>query len=99
MEQHSKDSIISLDILENEIFNYYIRKGYIIGVGCWGFEVVITSKYKNKDLLIKFYEVDCSGQWHMTVPFSIETIETLEELFKETFDFFTLDINEAEEVF
>lgn len=40
--------------LEKVILDYYLAKGYEVGVGGWGFYVGIESDYKSKQLVVYF---------------------------------------------
>lgn len=42
--------------LEKVILDYYLNKGYKVGVGDWNFTLVINSYYKNKNLYVQFYD-------------------------------------------
>jgi len=42
--------------LEKVILDYYLDKGYQVGVGEWGFELEICSNYKSKWILILFWD-------------------------------------------
>lgn len=44
--------------LEKVILDYYLAKGYGLGVGGWTFNVVIDSDYKEKELEVWFYDGD-----------------------------------------
>ena len=40
--------------LEKSVLDYYLDKGYRIGVGCWDFKIQIITKYKSKLLIVFF---------------------------------------------
>lgn len=40
--------------LEKVILDYYLSIGYKVGIGGWGFYVVIESDYKSKQLVVYF---------------------------------------------
>lgn len=42
--------------LEKVILDYYLAKGYQVGVGGWGFTVSIENIYKFKNLKVLFYD-------------------------------------------
>lgn len=42
--------------LEKVILDYYLDKGYQVGVGYWGFKVVTASVYKGKGCKVIFFE-------------------------------------------
>lgn len=50
--------------LEKVILDYYLAKGYQIGVGGWNFKVLILTKYKNKKLLVYFKESELH-KWNL----------------------------------
>jgi hypothetical protein len=71
--------------LEATILNYYVAKGYIPGEKCWGYRVIISTKYKEKCLEVYFFK----GTDIITnVPFSIEE-KTTKKMFDKAFEFFT----------
>ena len=42
--------------LEKIILDYYLARGYKIGVGDWSFKVEINSRWKSKHIAIRFYK-------------------------------------------
>lgn len=64
--------------LEKVILDYYLAKGYEVGVGYWAFNVKIDSDYKDKNLEVSFYNGD-------GLPYSI-VFTVLETNTKEMFD-------------
>ncbi len=42
--------------LEKVILDYYLDKGYQVGVGCWEFKVITASVHKGKGLKVIFFE-------------------------------------------
>lgn len=54
-ELETKDRLAEL---EKVILDYYLAKGYQVGVGDWCFRVDIMSHYKNKWIYIYFYVND-----------------------------------------
>ena len=42
--------------LEKAILEYYLTKGYQLGIGGWGFKVNISTFYKAKEIQIMFRE-------------------------------------------
>lgn len=44
--------------LEKVILDYYLAKGYQVGVGHWNFNVEIDSLYKSKTLKVKFVDYE-----------------------------------------
>lgn len=70
--------------LEKVILDYYLAKGYQVGVGYWAFNVKIDSDYKDKNLEVSFYNGD-------GLPYSIvfTVLETnTKEMFDKAIDFF-----------
>lgn len=55
-ELEELESIDRLAELEKVILDYYLDKGYQVSSGDWGFEVYISSKYKNKNIQVRFYD-------------------------------------------
>ena len=51
-----KDNNDKLAELEALILKYYLKQGKEIGVGDWGFDIRIYSKYKSKRLHVYFVE-------------------------------------------
>ena len=46
----------NLEELEKLILEYNLIKGYELGIGSWGFKVYIESYYKNKTLIVSFFD-------------------------------------------
>ncbi|MDX9744474.1 MAG: DHHA1 domain-containing protein [Arcobacteraceae bacterium] len=72
--------------LEKVILDYYLAKGYEIGVSGWAFNVEIESEYKSKSLLIYFRE---NLHEHYLQVFKVE-VETTKEMFDKAIEFFQL---------
>ena len=72
--------------LEKVILDYYLAKGYKVGIGGWAFNVEIESNYKSKQLLIYFRE---SMHEHYTQVF-IEEVETTKEMFDKAIEHFKI---------
>jgi len=85
------DNISSLARLEKVILDYYISKGYVVGSGGWCFEVAIASIYKNKSLVVKFFQLDDNKEWDENLAFSKLGVKTIEEAFTEAINFFEED--------
>ena len=83
-ELESLESQDKLAELEKVILDYYLAKGYQVGVGGWAFNVEIESNYKSKQLLIYFME---NRHEHYLPVFGIDT-ETTKELFDKAIEFF-----------
>lgn len=64
--------------LEKVILDYYLAKGYQVGIGGWAFNVEIDSDYKEKQLEVWFYDGD-------ELPYS-KVFTALETTTKEMFD-------------
>jgi hypothetical protein len=46
----------NLEELEKLILEYSLINGYKLGIGGWGFKVYIESYYKNKILIVSFFD-------------------------------------------
>lgn len=77
--------------LEKVILDYYLAKGYEVGVGGWAFNVEIESNYKSKQLLIYFRE---SMYEHYSQVFIVE-VETTKEMFDKAIEYFSIRQNEV----
>lgn len=77
--------------LEKVILDYYLAKGYEVGVGGWAFNVEIESNYKSKQLLIYFRE---SMHKHYSQVFIAE-VETTKEMFDKAIEYFSTRQNEV----
>lgn len=77
--------------LEKVILDYYLAKGYEIGVGGWAFNVEIESDYKSKSLLIYFRE---NIHEHYLQVFRVE-VETTKEMFDRAIEYFSTRQNEV----
>lgn len=71
--------------LEKVILDYYLGKGYQIGIGGWSFKVAIQTKYKNKKLLVYFKEseLDTWNYW-----LRIDNEQTTKEMFNKAIEWF-----------
>lgn len=72
--------------LEKVILDYYLAKGYQVGVGGWAFNVEIESDYKSKQLLVYFRE---SMHEHYSQVFIAE-VETTKEMFDKAIEHFAI---------
>lgn len=70
--------------LEKVILDYYLDKGYEIGIGGWKFNIEIESDYKSKQLIVYFCEADGEDYIHVL---RVET-ETTQEMFNKAIEFF-----------
>lgn len=77
--------------LEKAILDYYLAKGYQIGVGGWGFNVKIESNYKSKELLVFFRE---SMHEHYSHLLTVES-EITKEMFDKAIECFFIRQNEV----
>ena len=86
-ELETKDRLAEL---EKVILDYYLAKGYRIGVGGWAFRVEIISYYKYKRIVVYFKEHHLVNS-----SFAFSTInETTKEMFDKAFEYFsTKDTN------
>lgn len=86
-ELETKDRLAEL---EKVILDYYLAKGYRIGVGGWAFRVEIISYHKYKRILVYFKEHHLVNS-----SFAFSTInETTKEMFDKAFEYFsTKDTN------
>jgi hypothetical protein len=73
--------IDNLAYLEEHILNYYLSRGYERG-GDWGFRLEINTLYKDKQLLVWFYN---GKSWHVVA--SIES-ESIDEMYKKVYEEF-----------
>ncbi|MFW0714184.1 hypothetical protein [Aliarcobacter butzleri] len=73
--------------LEKVILDYYLAKGYEIGVGGWGFYVDINSYYKLKYLTVHFKDT-FKSDIHYFQPFFKAKEKTTKEMFDKAFDYF-----------
>lgn len=85
-ELESLESQDRLAELEKVILDYYLGKGYQVGVGHWNFNVEIDSLYKSKTLKVKFvdYEKEIDS-----FECKIE-VETTKEMFDKAIEYFKI---------
>ena len=82
-ELETKDRLAEL---EKVILDYYLAKGYRIGVGGWAFRVEIISYHKYKRILVYFKEHHLVNS-----SFAFSTInETTKEMFDKAFEYFSI---------
>ena len=82
VKEHSKDRLAEL---EKVILDYYLAKGYRVGVGGWHFIINISTSYKRKEIQIMFRQDICSN-WETV--FSIDKQST-KEMFDVAFEYFS----------
>ena len=68
--------------LEKVILDYYLAKGYQVGVGDWTFKVEINSRFRSKSLSVLFGD-ECG--WYPA--FTTSAIKT-KEIFDKAFEYF-----------
>lgn len=73
--------------LEKVILDYYLAKGYQVGVGEWGFIVNLNSFYKTKNLSVQFYDRE-KFLHHVVVNFLDKP--TTKEMFDKAIEHFTI---------
>ena len=82
-ELETKDRLAEL---EKVILDYYLAKGYRIGVGGWAFRVEIISFYKHKRIVVYFKEHHLVNS-----SFAFSTInKSTKEMFDKAFEHFSL---------
>ena len=74
--------------LEKVILDYYLAKGYRIGVGGWGFSVQINSDYKDKNIEVFFSDKQNNEKEFDSVVTIME--ETTKKMFDKAFEYFSL---------
>lgn len=81
-ETETKDRLAEL---EKVILDYYLAKGYQVGVGGWGFKIKIETENKDKKLIVQFRESYLHDYFNY---FSLYYKETTKEMFDKAFDYF-----------
>ena len=82
VKEHSEDRLAEL---EKVILDYYLAKGYKIGVGGWAFRVEIISFHKYKRIVVYFKEHHLVNS-----SFAFSTInKSTKEMFDKAFEFFS----------
>ena len=80
-KENSEDRLAEL---EKVILDYYLKKGYQVGIGGWGFKVQIDTNYKSKQIAVWFYEeAYCNSVFH-----SEKT--TTKEMFDAALEYFSI---------
>ena len=82
VKEHSEDRLVEL---EKVILDYYLAKGYKVGIGGWGFKVNISTYHKQKEIQIMFKKDFHSN--YETV-FRV-TQKTTKEMFDAAFEYFS----------
>ena len=85
-EENSQDRLAEL---EKVISDYYLAKGYQIGVGDWGFSVQINSDYKDKNIEVFFSDKQNNEKEFDSVVTIME--ETTKKMFDKAFEYFGVD--------
>ena len=75
--------------LEKVILDYYLAKGYQVGVGGWGFSVQINSDYKDKNIEVFFSDKQNNEKEFDSVVTIME--ETTKKMFDKAFEYFGVD--------
>jgi hypothetical protein len=73
--------------LEKVILDYYLGKGYQVGVGDWSFDIDIITSYKCKLLRVIFWENKMIDK----VVYVSKKCETTKEMFDEAIEHFSLN--------
>lgn len=77
--------------LEKVILDYYLAKGYQIGVGGWAFNVIVRSWHKNKSLFVYFRKAGWDTE---SICFSSGKQKTTKEMFDKAFEHFGVNKEE-----
>lgn len=87
IKEHSEDRLAKL---EKVILDYYLAKGYQVGIGGWGFKVNISTYHKQKEIQIMFKK-DFNSNYEPVVRLIHNTTK---EMFDKAFEYFsTKDTN------
>ena len=84
IKEHSEDRLAEL---EKVILDYYLAKGYQVGVGGWGFSVQINSDYKDKNIEVYFSDKQNNEKEFDSVVTIME--ETTKKMFDKAFEYFS----------
>ena len=90
IKENSQDRLAKL---EKVILDYYLAKGYQVGVGGWGFSVQINSDYKDKNIEVFFSDKQNNEKEFDSVVTIME--ETTKKMFDKAFEYFTLNKKET----
>ena len=83
-KENSEDRLAEL---EKVILDYYLAKGYQIGVGDWRFSVQINSDYKDKNIEVFFSDKQNNEKEFDSVVTIME--ETTKKMFDKAFEYFS----------
>ena len=84
IKENSDDRLAEL---EKVVLDYYIAKGYQVGVGGWGFSVQINSDYKDKNIEVFFSDKQNNEKEFDSVVTIME--ETTKKMFDKAFEYFS----------
>ena len=84
VKENSEDRLAEL---EKVILDYYLAKGYQVGVGGWGFSVQINSDYKDKNIEVFFSDKQNNEKEFDSVVTIME--ETTKKMFDKAFEYFS----------
>ena len=82
VKENSKDRLAEL---EKVILDYYLAKGYRVGVSGWHFVINISTSYKRKEIQIMFRQDESSN---LETVFRV-TQKTTKEMFDAAFEYFS----------
>ena len=85
VKENSEDRLAEL---EKVILDYYLKKGYQVGVGGWGFSVQINSDYKDKNIEVFFSDKQNNEKEFDSVVTIME--ETTKKMFDAAFEHFSI---------
>ena len=85
IKENSEDRLAEL---EKVILDYYLAKGYQVGVGGWGFSVQINSDYKDKNIEVFFSDKQNNEKEFDSVVTIME--ETTKKMFDAAFEYFSI---------
>lgn len=74
--------------LEKVILDYYLNKGYPINSGDWGFEIIIGTKYKQKNISIILYNFVDGKREIEDIAKNWESSATTKEMFDKAIEYF-----------
>ena len=85
VKEQSEDRLAEL---EKVILDYYLAKGYQVGVGGWGFSVQINSDYKDKNIEVFFSDKQNNEKEFDSVVTIME--ETTKKMFDKAIEHFSI---------
>ena len=83
IKEHSEDRLAEL---EKVILDYYLAKGYQVGVGGWHFVINISTSYKRKEIQIMFRQDESSNSETVFRTYKQST----KEMFDAAFEYFSI---------